>query len=36
MVMSAYIVQLKSKAGATTVNAAFTYLCLLHLDTTIA
>ena len=36
MVMSAYIVRLKSKAGVTTVNAAFTYLCLLHLDTTIA
>lgn len=36
MVMSAYIVQLKSKAGVTIVNAAFTYLCLLHLDTAIA
>lgn len=36
MAMSAYIVQLKSKAGVTIVNAAFTYLCLLHLDTTTA
>ena len=31
MVMSAYIVQLKSKAGVTT-----TYSCLLHLDTSTA
>lgn len=36
MAMSAYIVQLKSKAGVTSVNAVFTYLCLLHIDTTVA
>lgn len=31
MVMSAYIVQLKHKAGFTTVNAAFTYLLITPL-----